>query len=317
MNIKALTVRLVTFLAGLYFLLEFLIPKKVSRPDGSEFIFGRYHEQISNGFAAVAACAVALGVINLLLHHGKKILWRDKGYFFSAALLASLALTLFVLAQDWLGTVRTANQVSYLSMLQEYSTLIEKSEGVEREQKEALFKSTVLEKLAAQHVQSGPAFEKRKAIENGLVSPLIDFLAMRNLLQDYGQLYRAHQEESREGSMNAQLSTVLIDGLFTALGSAMFSLLGFYIAAAAYRAFRIKSFESGLLMVTATVVMLGQITFGPMLWEGFPLLRLWLLQVPSSAAARAIEIGASIAGLILAFRMWLSIESRSFRRRGE
>jgi hypothetical protein len=40
--------------------------------------------------------------------------------------------------------------------------------------------------------------------------------------------------------------------------------------------------------------------------------RLWLLRVPNSAAFRAIEIGAAIAGLVMAFRMWLSIESQSF-----
>ena len=69
------------------------------------------------------------------------------------------------------------------------------------------------------------------------------------------------------------------------------------------------------MMAAALVVMLGQIPFGSWIWEGFPDLRLWLLRVPNAAAFRAIKIGAEVAGLIMAFRMWFSIESESFSDR--
>jgi hypothetical protein len=92
----------------------------------------------------------------------------------------------------------------------------------------------------------------------------------------------------------------------------MFALLGVYIAAAAYRAFRVRTIESALMMSAAVIVMLGQISFGKEIYEGMPSLRQWLLEVPNSAAFRAIRLGAGIAGLMLAIRMWLSIESKSF-----
>jgi hypothetical protein len=92
----------------------------------------------------------------------------------------------------------------------------------------------------------------------------------------------------------------------------MFALLGFYMAAAAYRAFRIRSYESALMMAAAVIVMLGQIPFGIWIWEGFTDIRLWLLSTPSTGAFRAVKFGAAIAGLIMAFRMWLSIETHSF-----
>ena len=104
----------------------------------------------------------------------------------------------------------------------------------------------------------------------------------------------------------------LYHGLFVALSSAMFALLGFYITSAAYRAFRIRSVESVLMLGAASLVILGQIPFGLWLYEDMPAIRLWLLQVPSAAAFRAITIGASIALLVMAFRMWLGIESESF-----
>ena len=73
-----------------------------------------------------------------------------------------------------------------------------------------------------------------------------------------------------------------------------------------------RSFESGLMMAAAILVMLGQISFGVWLWGDLPQIRQWLMEIPNSAAFRAIKFGSAIAGLVLAIRMWLSIESTSF-----
>jgi hypothetical protein len=104
-------------------------------------------------------------------------------------------------------------------------------------------------------------------------------------------------------------------GVFVPLGAAMFSLLGFYIAAAAYRAFRVRSLEASLMMIAAVLVVCGQTSFTLMLWDGFSPIRNWLLQVPNSAAFRGIAIGAGVAGLVLAFRMWFSVESKYFGKK--
>src|SRR5262249_28906565 len=91
--------------------------------------------------------------------------------------------------------------------------------------------------------------------------------------------------------------------------SAMFALLAFYIASAAYRSFRVKSIEAFIMMLTAIVVMLGQIPFGPLyISPHLPAIRLWLLEDVSTPAFRAIYFGAAVAGLSMAVRMWLSLE---------
>jgi hypothetical protein len=128
----------------------------------------------------------------------------------------------------------------------------------------------------------------------------------------FASTYALVVRADRSHALSQRLYDLLYNGFFNQLGSAMFALLGVYIAAAAYRAFRIRSLESALMMGAALVVMLGQISFGRMISEDLPQLRQWLLEVPNSAAFRAIRLGAGVAGLMLAIRMWLSIESSSF-----
>ena len=93
------------------------------------------------------------------------------------------------------------------------------------------------------------------------------------------------------------------------LGSAMFSLLAFYIVTAAYRSLRIRSLEALVMMIPALIVMLGQIPHGPLyVSESLPDIRRWLLENLNTAAFRAIFFGSAIAGLAMAIRMWLSLE---------
>ncbi|MCX7804978.1 MAG: hypothetical protein N3A38_07275, partial [Planctomycetota bacterium] len=120
--------------------------------------------------------------------------------------------------------------------------------------------------------------------------------------------------ESSERSVIKGLRRILFDGLFVSLGAAMFSLLAFYIASAAYRAFRVKSAEAALMMLAAMIVMLGQIPFGSYIWGEFPSVRLWVMQVFSTPAFRGIALGAAVASLAMAMRMWLSLETGAFYR---
>jgi len=346
MNYRFRLIRIFTFLGGIYFFLQYVLPAKLG-----PFTFGKYHEEISNGFILMGAMAVGLGLINLLMVHGSRLVFRRTGWVNSAALLLAMALMIVITAADWLRTQKIAAQAAGLDMLAQFSRRISSDYQSQRtdvlpfwERNRLLLEAgssqlaVVYESLEAAANLAGrstdPALKTR--LSAGLQETAAHLKETESLLkelelesstassmspnEDLARALGRLQVSWREllglqyaSSITRKVYDFLYQGLFMSLGAAMFALLGFYIASAAYRAFRLRSAESGLMMAAALVVMLGQIPLGVWIWYGFPELRLWLLQIPSTAASRAIEMGAAIAGLVMAFRMWFSIEPESFR----
>ncbi|MBV9852183.1 MAG: hypothetical protein JO250_21160 [Armatimonadetes bacterium] len=117
-------------------------------------------------------------------------------------------------------------------------------------------------------------------------------------------------------------------GGYANLDAATFSLIAFYIASASYRAFRVRSWESTLLMVSALIVMLGA-TFGAAItggihpylspgvenpWANLRIERLseWLLTQINAPAQRGILFGIYVGGLAVSLRLWLSLERGAY-----
>ena len=96
--------------------------------------------------------------------------------------------------------------------------------------------------------------------------------------------------------------------VFQACNATMFSLLAFFIASAAFRAFRVRNLEAGLLLAAAGLVMFGRLSAAEMLWDGFPALAEWTLDFPNNAGKRAIKIGIALGALSTALRVILGLE---------
>ena len=106
----------------------------------------------------------------------------------------------------------------------------------------------------------------------------------------------------------------IYDQVYSPMQATMFALLAFYIASAAFRAFRIRTVEAGLLAVAALIVMLGRVPIGEVLtaWLPEPIrlptLQDWIMEVPQNAANRAILIGAALGVMATGLRVILGIE---------
>jgi hypothetical protein len=102
--------------------------------------------------------------------------------------------------------------------------------------------------------------------------------------------------------------TWMFNFILVPMQATMFSLLAFYIASAAYRAFRARTPEATVLLVTAIVMMLGRVPIGEMIWSKFPEFTEWILTTPNMVMMRGIIIGVGLGMIATALRIIFGIE---------
>lgn len=113
----------------------------------------------------------------------------------------------------------------------------------------------------------------------------------------------------------------IFNNINASLESAMFSLLAFFMASAAYRAFRARTFEATLLLIAAIIVMLGRVPIGVFLWQNVMPQALvdrypffpeesaeWLMSHIAMTSRRGIMIGASLGAISTSLKVILGIE---------
>jgi hypothetical protein len=111
---------------------------------------------------------------------------------------------------------------------------------------------------------------------------------------------------------------------FVPLTATIFAMLAFYIASAAFRAFRAKNLEAVLLLGTAFIILLGRTFAGVLLtswidpanWEGFRYftglkidnLAVFIMSVFTTAGNRAIMIGIALGIVATALKVLLGLD---------
>ena len=128
--------------------------------------------------------------------------------------------------------------------------------------------------------------------------------------------------DGRRWQDDGTASMFLYNQLYSPMQATMFALLAFFIASAAFRAFRVRTLEAGLLAAAAIIVMLGRVPVGDALtgWLPEPIrmssLQDWIMNVPQNAAKRAILMGAAMGVMATGLRVILGIE-RSYLGGGD
>jgi hypothetical protein len=95
---------------------------------------------------------------------------------------------------------------------------------------------------------------------------------------------------------------------YSAMSATMFSLLAFFIASAAFRAFRIRTMEALLLAIAALILMIGRVPIGNAIHPAIPAAADWLMEIPQNAAKRGILIGAALGVMATGIRLILGME---------
>jgi hypothetical protein len=101
---------------------------------------------------------------------------------------------------------------------------------------------------------------------------------------------------------------MLFESVLFPLEATLFSLLAFFVVTAAFRAFRVKNFETGLFVVFGLIVLLGQVPVGAEVWPQFPIIKNWVLEVPALAGARGILLGVALGAIATGMRVLLGID---------
>ncbi len=108
------------------------------------------------------------------------------------------------------------------------------------------------------------------------------------------------------------------------LNATVFATLGFYVASAAVRTFRLKSLEAGLLMATALILVFGRVPLAEALWSRLTThydprqaasiphslnsVTEWIVGVPTLAAQRGILFGVALGSLVTALKVILGLD---------
>jgi len=95
--------------------------------------------------------------------------------------------------------------------------------------------------------------------------------------------------------------------------STMFAMLAFYIASAAFRAFRARNAEATLLLVAATLVMLWRVPMGEAFLKSIhhdlpQYINTYIMGGANLAVQRGIIIGAALGAAAMSLRIMLGIE---------
>jgi hypothetical protein len=93
------------------------------------------------------------------------------------------------------------------------------------------------------------------------------------------------------------------------ISATLSATIGFFQATAVYRAFRARSIEAFVLLLSSALVMLFYAPIGGAIWPGFPQIGNWIMEYPNSATMKVILLTSGLGLIQLALRVILGRET--------
>jgi len=234
-----------------------------------------FYDLTTKWIRIVSAFALVLGVGSLIMYHTEKLRRRRTGWLYSIVALVAIAVsTVIGLVPNWYSKTVILALVIILGMM---------VDG--------------LVAWASRRTKAQPILIILTNVVLLAVVIIISLKAPRGRLIAVGGV-----------NPSSMLQTYIFTPLLVPLNASMFAILAFYMASAAYRAFRARTRESALLLIAAFVVMLGMVPIGHSIWHKLPEIAEWILSVPNMAAKRAINFGVALGVIATALKIILGIE---------
>jgi hypothetical protein len=290
---------LLGMVVGLFAVAEFYIPA---------YAVGEVQKVFLDWGLILAAAAFVLGGINVLQVNWPKIRRREADWGYKIVLLGSAVfMALAGVAWHTVGGERDSGTI----------TFSEPAAGAP-----ATVRFSAVQDNALISINSGPpmtAAELGDYAEVPAGAPVKVRVFMppevkgysvfeRNLELQPGQVASVEADLVMQWGKSGRVYTWFYDHVFDPCNSTMFALLAFFIASAAFRAFRARNTEAALLLGAAILVMIGRAPVGGYISDFFPDLATWILDIPNNAGRRAIMMGAALGGIVTGLRVILGIE---------
>jgi len=144
----------------------------------------------------------------------------------------------------------------------------------------------------------------RKTWLQALREPKERFFAAVSLFGFFIMMLTGILPGSREAG---SVHLVIFEYVLIPIQATIFSLLAFYVASAAYRAFRARSVVATMLLATAFIIMLRLVPLGPISDVNQAVVG-WILKVPNMAAKRGILIGIGLGAIATSIKIIFGIE---------
>ena len=271
----------IAFIAGLLLWIQYYVPSSFSQLFLEEF--SATWAVILSGFALI------LGILSAIHHHWNKVQLEKPGFGYS---LVTLSCFVIVVLAGWLPHDKGLSLGGVIISYQLMGALLLLLSG--------LF-------LLGSYYAQGKKLGNRTAFKAGIFLAAIGVIGTAAVVPLSATAFEAGT--TQDGSFFSWI----FDYIFIPLDATMFSLLAFFIASAAFRAFRARSFEATALLISGCIVMIGRVSLGEVLAIpgtdiSFTSVAGWILNNPNTAAQRGILLGVVLSQVAISLRIMFGIE---------